>query len=154
MIFYLSSESERRALQAMVAGVVRHRGRDIGDFPVPDLEPPKLRRFSDDLSANHSDSRLSVQEYGRFNQHLALLEDRVRVAPFLKAIAWVPCGRTIVDVGAGTGVWALAKTLLHKSTDDRHAPFPGHTHPVTSVMGVPSAVKPFRTATRTWNSAT
>ncbi|WP_337954420.1 hypothetical protein [Cereibacter sphaeroides] len=42
MMFYLSSESEQRALQAMVAGVVRHRGRDIGDFRVPDLEPLKL----------------------------------------------------------------------------------------------------------------
>jgi cytochrome c peroxidase len=33
-------------------------------------------------------------------------------------------------------------------------PFPGQSYPTTSVMGVPSAVKPFRTATRTWNSAT
>lgn len=37
MMFYLSPASERRALQAMVAGVIRHRGRDIGDLHVPGL---------------------------------------------------------------------------------------------------------------------
>lgn len=37
MMFYLSPASERRALQAMVAGVLRHRGRDIGDLRAPDL---------------------------------------------------------------------------------------------------------------------
>ena len=44
--------------------------------------------------------------------------------------------------------------LLHKSSDDRGYPFPGRTYPTASVTGMPSAVKPFRTATRTWNSAT
>jgi hypothetical protein len=44
--------------------------------------------------------------------------------------------------------------LLHKSCDGRASPFPGQAYPATSVMGVPRAVKPFRTATRTWNSAT
>ena len=44
--------------------------------------------------------------------------------------------------------------LLRKSVDGRGSPFPGRTHPTASVMGVPSAVKPFSTATRTWNSAT
>lgn len=34
------------------------------------------------------------------------------------------------------------------------SPFPGRTYPAASVMGVPSAVKPLSTATRTWNSAT
>ena len=43
---------------------------------------------------------------------------------------------------------------MHKSGDGRASPFPGQTYPATSVTGVPSAVKPFRTATRTWNSAT
>ena len=46
--------------------------------------------------------------------------------------------------------WAL----LHKSLDGRGSPFPGQTHPTTSVIGVPSAVKPFSTAMRIWNSAT
>lgn len=46
------------------------------------------------------------------------------------------------------------EALLHKSGDGRASPFPGQTYPATSVTGVPSAVKPFRTATRTWNSAT
>lgn len=48
----------------------------------------------------------------------------------------------------------LNEALLHKSFDGRGSPFPGQTHPTTSVTGMPSAVKPFRTATRTWNSAT
>jgi nucleoside-diphosphate-sugar epimerase len=46
------------------------------------------------------------------------------------------------------------EALLHKSADGWSFPFPGQTYPATCVMGVPSAVKPFRTATRTWNSAT
>lgn len=41
--------------------------------------------------------------------------------------------------------WAL----LHKSAYEQTFPFPGQTYPVTSVVGVPSAVKPLRTATRT-----
>ena len=32
-------------------------------------------------------------------------------------------------------------------------PFPGQTCPAASVTGVPGAVEPFKTATRTWNSA-
>ena len=43
--------------------------------------------------------------------------------------------------------------LLHKSLDGRGSPFPGQTHPTTSVIGVPSAVKLFSTAMRIWNSA-
>ena len=49
---------------------------------------------------------------------------------------------------------AMLRALLHKSAEGRSSPFPGQTYPVTSVMGVPSAVKPLRTATRTWKSAT
>ena len=40
--------------------------------------------------------------------------------------------------------------LLHKSGDRRTSPFPGQTYPMASVTGMPSAVKPFMTATRTW----
>lgn len=67
-----------------------------------------MRRFSADLSGYAADASLSVQEYGRFNQHLALLEDQVRVARFLEAIGRAPRGRTVVDIGAGTGIWALS----------------------------------------------
>ena len=42
--------------------------------------------------------------------------------------------------------------LLRKSPDGRGSPFPERTHPTASVTGMPSAVKPFSTATRTWNS--
>ena len=44
--------------------------------------------------------------------------------------------------------------LLHKLAEGQSFPFARQTYPVTSVIGVPRAVKPFRTATRTWNSAT
>ena len=43
---------------------------------------------------------------------------------------------------------------MHKSTDGQGSPFPGRTYALASVTGMPSAVKPFRMATRTWNSAT
>jgi phage portal protein BeeE len=50
--------------------------------------------------------------------------------------------------------FALVVTLLHKSADVLTTPIPGQTYPTTFVTGMPRAVKPFRTATRTWNSAT
>lgn len=49
---------------------------------------------------------------------------------------------------------ATGTTLLHKSGDGRGSPFPGRTYPTASVTGMPSAVYPFRTAIRTWSSAT
>ncbi len=45
-------------------------------------------------------------------------------------------------------------TLLRKSADGQGFPFPGGTYPTASVMGMPSAVWPFRAAMRTWSSAT
>ena len=63
-------------------------------------------------------------------------------------------GDDIEIVRAVHGRRDLYGALLHKSADGRTSPFPGQTYPATSVMGVPSAVNPFRTATRTWNSAT
>lgn len=42
----------------------------------------------------------------------------------------------------------LEKTLLRKSGDGQASPFPGQTYPAASVTGMPSAVKPLRTATR------
>ena len=44
--------------------------------------------------------------------------------------------------------------LLDKSPDGWTSPIPGQTYPTTSVTGMPRAVKPFRTATLTWMSAT
>ena len=44
--------------------------------------------------------------------------------------------------------------LLRKSADDRTSPFPGHTYPAATVIGIPSAVKRLRTAARIWTSAT
>ena len=55
--------------------------------------------------------------------------------------------RTLITTGTTTA-------QLHKSSDGRTAPSPGQTCPATFVTGMPSAVQPFRTATRTWNSAT
>ena len=48
----------------------------------------------------------------------------------------------------------VSGALLHKSADGRTASSAGQTYPTTLVTGMPSAVKPLRTATRTWNSAT
>jgi hypothetical protein len=56
--------------------------------------------------------------------------------------------------GAGAiRVVCLGSGLLHKSGFLRTSPFPDE-HPTVSVTGMPRAVKAFRTATRTWNSAT
>jgi hypothetical protein len=41
-----------------------------------------------------------------------------------------------------------AEALLHKSADGQATPFPGDTYPTALVTGMPSAVKPFMTATR------
>lgn len=64
-----------------------------------------------------------------------------------------PCGRHTHEAGAKPGI-SERSALLHKLGDSRTSPFPGRTCPTASVMGLPSAVKPFSTATRTWNSAT
>ena len=53
----------------------------------------------------------------------------------------------------GAADWCRKWALLHKSAEGRSSCFPGQTYPMTFVTGIPSAVKPFRTATRTWNSA-
>jgi hypothetical protein len=44
--------------------------------------------------------------------------------------------------------WWLRVALLHKSADGRAPLFSGHPYPTGSVTGMPSAVKPFITATR------
>ena len=67
---------------------------------------------------------------------------------------WRTKGAMDAAVMHGDANLYLRTALLHKSSDDRGYPFPGRTYPTASVTGMPSAVKPFRTATRTWNSAT
>ena len=62
-----------------------------------------------------------------------------------------PLNWIIDDTG---GRFKTHVALLHKSCDRLGSPFPGQIYPATSVTGVPNAVKPFRTATRTWSSAT
>ena len=57
-------------------------------------------------------------------------------------------------LGFALQLCAFRQALLHKSPDCRTSPIPGQTYPTTSVTGMPRAVKPFRTATLTWNSAT
>lgn len=51
------------------------------------------------------------------------------------------------------GRFPLEAALLRKSPDGPTSAFPEQTYPLASVMGVPLSVKPFSTATRTWNSA-
>ena len=61
---------------------------------------------------------------------------------------------TVSILAIGPSSVLLASALLHKWVDGRSSPIPGQTYPTACVKGMPSAVKPFRTATRTWNSAT
>lgn len=63
--------------------------------------------FSVDFSALSQQLPEGPQEYGRFQQHLALLEDRWRLEVFHRAITYIPPGSVALDVGAGTGILAL-----------------------------------------------
>jgi SAM-dependent methyltransferase len=54
-----------------------------------------------------SGNRSSLEEYGRFQQHLVLLEDRGRVARYNAALDQLSPGGVVVDVGSGTGVLGL-----------------------------------------------
>lgn len=58
-----------------------------------------------------------LEEYGRFQQHLGLLEDERRVSAFARAIAARAEGAVVVDVGAGSGVLGIL-ALVHGA---RHA---------------------------------
>ena len=96
----------------------------------------------------------------RLGRPAHLLEKDVWVVWAIQQLFGSPIGTNLVFKG-GTSlskayqvIDRFSEALLHKSAEGRSSPFPGRTYPVTSVMGVPSAVKPLRTATRTWNSAT
>ncbi len=74
-------------------------------------------------------------------------------------LAWRIQLRVIPDIERRAGLGATAETELNglcctNQVMDEVSPFPGQTYPTVSVTGMPSAVKPFRTATRIWNSAT
>ena len=60
----------------------------------------------------------------------------------------------VIENGDRRSKISIKTALLHKSVEGRTPPFPGQTNPASSVMGGPSAVKLFRTAPLTWNSAT
>ena len=49
----------------------------------------------------------NLEEYGRFQQHLVLLEDKERIEKFHKAIKLVEPAELILDIGAGTGILSL-----------------------------------------------
>ena len=61
--------------------------------------------FTVDFSGYRTDP--NPQEYGRFQQHLALLEDERRLEAFADAIAASRRGKIAVDIGSGTGVLAF-----------------------------------------------
>ena len=72
------------------------------------LTKDSIDNFAPDFSCLRIDENERLEEYGRFQQHIVLLEDRHRVSTFIKAIVSKPPGEVLVDVGAGTGVFAIA----------------------------------------------
>jgi len=62
--------------------------------------------------------------------------------------------RRLMPACLASPVWVGPAALLHRLSDCQGSSFSGQTYPTASVTGVPSAVKPFSTAARTWNSAT
>ena len=70
---------------------------------------------------------------------------------FSRCIAALLCQQDMLKVGPR--ILSQEPALLRKSPDGRSSPVPGQIYPTISVTGMPRAVKPFRTATLTWNSA-
>lgn len=69
-----------------------------------------LNEFNPDFHKliNGESSSFRFEEYGRFSQHVALLEDYGRVRAYLEALSRAPQRSGVVlDVGAGTGIWGL-----------------------------------------------
>ncbi len=54
----------------------------------------------------------TLEEYGRFQQHIVLLEDRRRLAAYLEALTSTVPGDVVVDVGAGTGILGILALRL------------------------------------------
>lgn len=73
---------------------------------------------------------------------------------FSKAAPAEEALKALIAESEGEGHGAIALALLRKSADDRTCPFPGHSYPAATVIGIPSAVKRLRTAARIWTSAT
>ena len=63
--------------------------------------------FEADFSVLRDSHYDNYEEYGRFQQHLVLLEDATRLALYGAAITATLPGEQAVDVGAGTGVLSL-----------------------------------------------
>ena len=114
------------------------------------------------LDTAHSRGNARMCRCARPASHLRILDRRdswnhrrIELLSILQRDAARLCRRTSRQAtsfhNAGD---ARSEALLHKSTDGQGSPFPGRTYGLASVTGMPSAVKPFRTATRTWNSAT
>ena len=89
---------------------------------------------------------LHAAKSGDMESLAKMLEDGAALDPAERKFA--------ADALRGVARVSRRKALLHKSREDQGSPIPGQTYPMASVTGMPSAVKPFMTATRTWNSAT
>jgi len=68
--------------------------------------------FLPDFSFLRRSNEATREEYGRFQQHLILLDDHTRMAFFYRALRSIAPSGVVVDVGAGTGILALMALKL------------------------------------------
>lgn len=68
---------------------------------------PIKTEFDPDFNKLFSFKSQGIEEYGRFQQHLALLEDSRRISQYIGALAQHAPGNVIIDVGSGTGILGI-----------------------------------------------
>ena len=64
--------------------------------------------FIEDFSSLRTQN---YEEYGRFQQHLVLIEDRERIEKYHYAIKSKAPGNVILDIGSGTGILSMMGLL-------------------------------------------
>ena len=111
-------------------------------YPAPFMTTDNLEFYRD---AYEIGPEALIETYAAATEH---------VDQGLSLTLFFPAEATTRDINCAQILAWRKGALLHKWVDGRSSPIPGQTYPTACVKGMPSAVKPFRTATRTWNSAT